>query len=188
MSSYPAYPATLFNRILETGDIPSSWQEGYVSLIYKAGDSEDPANYRPIALTSTICKTFHSILSKRILDFATSNNIIDRSTSIQKGFLRSLKGCPEHSLTLQGIIRHAKRCHKTLHCLWLDLKNAFGSVKHELLIHSLRIAHIPNSIIKYIENFYKSIRVCIKTNSFITKGIDLKIGVFQGDTLSQRYS
>ena len=66
----------------------------------------------------------------------------------------------------------------------VELKNAFGSVKHELLIHSLRIAHIPNSIIKYIENFYNSIRVCNKTDSFITKCIDLKIGVFQGDTLS----
>ena len=33
--------ATLFIRILKTGDMPSSWQEGYVSLIYKAGDSRE---------------------------------------------------------------------------------------------------------------------------------------------------
>lgn len=174
--------ATLYNRILETGQIPSSWQEGTITLIYKAGDSNDPANYRPIALTSTISKVFHSILAKRMLQFATANRIID--PSIQKGFLHGVKGCPEHSTVLQSMIRHAKRCHKTLHCIWLDLKNAFGSVRHDLLLHSLRMANIPENILTYIANFYKNIRVCVRTETFTTRAIDLKVGVFQGDTLS----
>ena len=68
--------------------------------------------------------------------------------------------------------------------MWLDLKNAFGSVRHELLIHSLRLAHIPDHIINYVERFYQNIRVCKKTTNFVTKAINLKVGVFQGDTLS----
>ena len=52
-------------------------------------------------------------------------------------------------------------------------------MKEEIIILELSVF-----IVKYIENFYKSIGVCIKTNSFLTKGIDMKIGVFQGDTLS----
>ena len=48
----------------------------------------------------------------------------------------------------------------------------------------MRLAHIPNDIIRYVENLYQKIRVCIRTENFITRGIDFKVGVFQGDTLS----
>ena len=112
--------ATLFNRILESGEVPPTWQEGVIVLIHKSGDPNDPSNYRPIALTSTIAKTFHSILAKRILQFVTDNNIIDKTT--QKGFLHNVMGCPEHSIVLQNTLRHARRTKHALHCIWLDFK------------------------------------------------------------------
>ena len=47
-----------FNKIWQTGQIPSSWQEATVIPIPKPGkDHSNPTNYRPIALTSCICKT-----------------------------------------------------------------------------------------------------------------------------------
>lgn len=107
--------ATLFNRLLEKTQVPPSWQQGCITLIHKSGDPDEPANYRPIALTSTVAKTFHSVIARRILKFSTDNDIIDQS--MQKGFLRNLMGCTDHSILLQSIIKHAKRTKHTLHCL-----------------------------------------------------------------------
>ncbi len=43
----------LFNTILDTGLVPEIWTIGVIKPIYKKnGDSNDPANYRPITLLS----------------------------------------------------------------------------------------------------------------------------------------
>ena len=57
--------ATLFNKLLATGSSPASWGLANVKLIYKAGDTSDPTNFWPIALTSVVGKVFHKILSYR---------------------------------------------------------------------------------------------------------------------------
>ena len=47
----------IFNDIWKTGNIPKSWKEATVLPIPKPDkDHTDPTNYRPIALTSCICK------------------------------------------------------------------------------------------------------------------------------------
>ena len=48
----------IYNSIWTTGNIPKSWKEATVILIPKPDkDHTDPSNYRPIALTSCVCKT-----------------------------------------------------------------------------------------------------------------------------------
>jgi len=43
-----AYPLTvLFNRSLETHQIPLIWKSANISAIYKKGKKNDPSNYRP---------------------------------------------------------------------------------------------------------------------------------------------
>jgi hypothetical protein len=48
----------IFNNIWETGHFPANWHLATVIPIPKPGkDHSDPSNYRPIALTSCLCKT-----------------------------------------------------------------------------------------------------------------------------------
>ena len=174
--------ATLFNRLIEKSQVPSAWQQASIILIHKNGDSNNPSNYRPIALTSTIGKVFNSIMSKRIQSFTRSNNIID--TKVQKGFLDNLSGCTEHSLVLQNIIRHARRTKHALHCIWLDLRNAFGSVRHDYLSFIINHYNLPQWLQSYINSLYSNICASITTPLYHTARIQLAKGVFQGDTLS----
>jgi hypothetical protein len=60
----------IFNKCLEEKKIPLSWKQSTTILIYKKGSSDDPSNFRPIALMSCIYKLFTSILSSRISNFA----------------------------------------------------------------------------------------------------------------------
>ena len=54
----------IFNDIWQSGDFPSSWREALVIPIPKPGkDASDPANYRPIALTSCLCKTLERMVN-----------------------------------------------------------------------------------------------------------------------------
>ena len=53
----------LFQRSLETGQVPEQWKEASVTAIYKRkGKRCDPGNYRPVGLTSQVGKLFERII------------------------------------------------------------------------------------------------------------------------------
>ena len=66
----------LFNQSLTTGEIPRDWRKAYVIPIRKKGSKSDPKNYRPVSLTSIICKTMEHILSSQIMHHTESQGII----------------------------------------------------------------------------------------------------------------
>ena len=75
---------SIFNRIWETGILPPSWKEAIVIPIAKPGkDSSNATNYRPIALTSCVCKTLERMINTRLVWFLESNNLV---TNLQSGF------------------------------------------------------------------------------------------------------
>ena len=54
-----------FNDIWETVNVPKSWKEATIIPVPKPGkNSTNPDNYRPIALTSCICKTLERMINE----------------------------------------------------------------------------------------------------------------------------
>ena len=73
----------LFQQSLTQGTLPSAWKHAYVSPIFKKGNKSDPKNYRPISLTSLICKMMEHILVSQIMKHLQSYNIL---SEVQYGF------------------------------------------------------------------------------------------------------
>ena len=48
--------ARLFNNSLAVGEQPKEWKQGRISVIFKKGNRKNEGNYRPVSLTSIICK------------------------------------------------------------------------------------------------------------------------------------
>ena len=72
----------IFNYIWNTGKFSEDWQYATIIPIPKPGkDPAEPNNYRLIALTSYLCKTFERIISKRLTWFLESNNHLLRFQS-----------------------------------------------------------------------------------------------------------
>ena len=60
----------IFNYIWTTGKFPDDWQYATIIPISKPGkDPVEPNNYRPIALTSCLCKTLERMINKRLIGF-----------------------------------------------------------------------------------------------------------------------
>ncbi|GFO13577.1 RNA-directed DNA polymerase from mobile element jockey [Plakobranchus ocellatus] len=69
----------LFSNIWTTGDIPPSWREASVVPIPKPGKHpSDPSNYRPIALTSCLCKTLERMVNDRLVQVLESRNLLSK--------------------------------------------------------------------------------------------------------------
>ena len=138
--------------MLATSAVPAAWGESILKLIHKKGTTEDPGNFRPIALSNTIVKTLHLILAKRVTTFLITNKVVD--PAVQKAFLPGISGCTEHNAVMEEIIKHIKHTRKTAHIAFFDLADAFGSVPHDLIHHILEQNQIPHSVRAYIKELY----------------------------------
>ena len=73
----------LFQVSLNTGYVPNEWRQAWVVPIFKKGERHQPANYRPVSLTSIICKVLEHIIHSSIMDHFDKNQIL---TDSQHGF------------------------------------------------------------------------------------------------------
>ena len=53
----------LFRKSIDTGKLPISWKDrAHISSVYKSGEKFLPKNYRPISLTSIVCKCLEKLV------------------------------------------------------------------------------------------------------------------------------
>lgn len=64
--------AMIFNRALETGELPIDWRTANVVPIFKKGSKTDPGNYRPLSLTTVVCKIMERLLRDHSLMYVNS--------------------------------------------------------------------------------------------------------------------
>ena len=68
----------LFNTVLDSGVLPTSWLIGYIIPLYKnKGDTANPENYRPITILSCLRKVFTAILNERLTSYLETNNLLN---------------------------------------------------------------------------------------------------------------
>ena len=77
----------LFNKIFDSGVIPTQWICGNIIPVYKnKGDNKDPQNYRPITLLSCLGKLFTAIINERLNNYADRVQLIlENQAGFRKG-------------------------------------------------------------------------------------------------------
>ena len=72
--------AIIMNKTLISGTLPEDWKMAHVTPIYKNKGAHNLAiNYRPVSLTSKVCKMMESILRKRIMKHLRDENICQQA-------------------------------------------------------------------------------------------------------------
>ena len=76
--------AHVFNMSLQEGIDPLEWKEANTISLLKKHPGNKSVNYRPVSLTSVICKVLDSIVGDHIMvDFLSKFQLINPS---QRGF------------------------------------------------------------------------------------------------------
>ncbi|NXE86043.1 POLR protein, partial [Cochlearius cochlearius] len=78
----------------------------------------------------------------------------------QRGFIKS-PGCAENLKLLQLLIRKAKKEHRSLGVVFIDLAKAFDTVSHSHIIMALKQKGVDDHIIALISNLYHNINTWI---------------------------
>ena len=67
--------ATVFNLALEEGVVPVEWKEANIIPLFKKGSRSKSENYRPVSLTSVICKLLERLIKDHLVDFLVKNKL-----------------------------------------------------------------------------------------------------------------
>ena len=112
----------LFNLIWKEGYIPLDWKCAEVfGLPRKEKDLSNPTSYRPISLTSSICKTMEAMVNFRLTHVLETNNLISK---YQSGF-RKQHSTHDHLIRLQTEISNAFRKKRLVTGIVIDIEKAY---------------------------------------------------------------
>ena len=114
----------LFNKIWETGEFPAAWREAVVIPLLKPGkDGSDPLHYRPISLTSCLCKLMEKLVNFRLTWFLERRNIL---SNVQCGF-RKNRSTVDHLVTFDTVVRTAFKQRHHVGAIFFDLEAAYDT-------------------------------------------------------------
>ena len=168
----------MFNKIWISGDFPSDWRKAIIIPIPKPGkDPTNPTNYRPIALTSCICKTMERMINRRLVWYLESNKLL---TNVQCGF-RSRRSTVDHLVRFETFCREAFIHNQHLVSVFFYLEKAtwkYGIMK-DLHGFGLR-GRLPNFISTFLQDRSFKVRV----GSTFSDSHPQEMGVPQGSILS----
>ena len=172
---------SLFNELWETGQFPDAWREAVVIPLLKPGKTgSDPRHYRPISLTSALCKLFEKLVNSRLSWFLEQRNIFAES---QCGF-RKNRSTVDHLVTFDTVVRTAFKQRHHVGAVFFDIEAAYDTAwRHGILMKAYRYG-IRGNMGRFLQNYLKERFFRVRVGHQLSDRFRQKDGVPQGGVLS----
>uniref|UniRef100_A0A3Q2PCB4 Reverse transcriptase domain-containing protein n=1 Tax=Fundulus heteroclitus TaxID=8078 RepID=A0A3Q2PCB4_FUNHE len=171
----------LYNKIWKEGRLPCKWKEAIVIPIKKYGkDHSNPGNYRPIALTSNMCKLMERMVNERLIQYLESRKII---APYQSGFCRG-RGAIDPVLCLEDDIRKAQINKETVVAVFFDVEKAYDMLWREGLMIKLHQIGIGGNMFNWLWDFLRDRTIQVKIGHHVSQSSKIENGTPQGSVVS----
>ncbi len=171
--------ALIFNTSLRTGILPEVWKLGNVSAIYKKGSKSQPGNYRPVSLTSVVCKCMEKIIRDWILDHFTKNNLINPA---QYGFVKGRSTTLQLLRVIEDWTAAVDRGEK-VDVIYFDFAKAFDTVPHRRLLAKLEAYGITGLTLAWVKSFLTGREQMVSVGGKKSRRHPVTSGIPQGSVL-----
>jgi exonuclease III len=169
----------IFSRSLITGTVPDQLKIAKVTPIHKSGDPSDVDNYRPISLLCTFSKILEKIMANRLVTYLEDNQILNK---FQFGFRKahSTSHPMVHLLNKLADSLNSKKFSAVIYC---DLKKAFDTCDHQILLKKLQKIGVNNIELKWFESYLYNRKQFVQIGDIKSCLLNIEKGVPQGSIL-----
>jgi ribonuclease HI len=175
------YLLAIFNKYFKESYFPKIWASAIVIPVPKPGkDGTRPSNYRPIALTSCVCKVFERLINERLIDYMDMHKIFSR---IQCGCRRN-RCTMDHLVRLERAVRDAFANGEHFVSLFFDLEKAYDMTWRYGILKDLSEAGLTGFLPKYIKSFLNCRKFKVRVSGHLSPSYVQENGVPQGAILS----
>lgn len=171
--------AALFTQSLSEGSVPHDWRIGKIAPFFKSGDRSSPLNYRPISLTSTICKIIEHIIHSQVIKYLEEHNTIFK---FQHGFRKGYS-CETQLAGFTNDLYTSVDSGFQVDAVFLDFSKAFDRVPHHRLLLKLSKCNLHPDVLAWIKDFLTSRLQFTFVNNHASAFAQVTSGVPQGSVL-----
>jgi len=182
------YLHRMVNISVTTGYVPRSWRTGVIIPLLKPGKSAtEAASYRPVTLTSVLCKLTEGIILRRMKRFLDPT-----LTDTQSGF-REGRSTADQVVKLMDYVHKAfnlrskstggNTASHRVAAVFVDLSKAFDTVSHDRLLALLKSRGLPHGYLRWIRNFLQGRTCCVRVDTTHSRNAAFTAGVPQGSIL-----
>ena len=169
----------IISNSFTSGTFPDSLKISKVIPIHKDGSTQLVNNYRPISLLSVFDKIIEKLMHKRLYGFLTEHNILFQN---QFGF-RQNNSTIYALIQITEMIKESIDNHKYGCGIFIDLRKAFDTVNHNILLIKLEHYGIRGTALKWFESYLSDRKQYVYHNGESSKLKDVTCGVPQGSVL-----
>jgi hypothetical protein len=170
-----------FNLIWQSGGFPEDWKISLLVPILKPGKLHtDPSSYRPIALTSCLCKLMERMVLQRLLLYLQEHNVLSPN---QSGFRKNFS-TSDSLLFLECSIQETFLKNEYLVAVFLDIEKAYDTVWIHGLLLKLHHLGLRGNLPVFISNFLQNRKIRVQIGNLQSEIFDMEFGVPQGSVLS----
>lgn len=171
--------APVINASVCCGQFPDTLKTALVVPIPKKGNSHDIANYRPVALLSSVSKLIEKIIADRIYNFLEHHKLFNRS---QHGFRRS-HSTETATIELIQYVNDKLDKNKIVVSVFFDLSQAFDTLHSEFVLEKIARLGLRGHLNKWIGSYLKTRSFIVRVGQTWSDICSMKLGTPQGSVL-----
>ncbi len=170
---------SLIDKSIEDGAFPKLWKSAKVSALFKGGDKSLKDNYRPISILPSVSKIIERAVYLQLSTYLEQNKLL---SSCQFGF-RLGKSTTTALINFTDHILSNMDGGKVTGVIFLDLKKAFDTVNHEVLIRKLKNLGVSGKSLAWFNSYLTGRSQRTVCDDTISPEAKVSIGVPQGSIL-----
>ena len=169
----------LFSKPLEHGKIPDDWKLSNVTPIYKLkGSKSQPGNYRPVSLTSNVCKLMEKVVNRALSKHLESGVLYNLQHGFRKG-----RSCQTNLIEFYDKVTRWMDDGGCVDVLFLNFKKAFDKVDHSRLMVKLAAAGVNGNLWRWLKDWLAGRRQRVVVGGESSDWLPVDSGVPQGTVL-----
>ncbi len=169
----------IFNRSLELCEVPSCFKRFTIIPVPKKSKITGLNDYRPVALTSVVMKSFEKLVLAHLKDI-TGPSLDPRQFAYRGN--RSVDDAV--NMGLHYVLQHLDRPGAYVRILFVDFSSAFNTIIPNRLLPKLTQLSVPTSVCQWITSFLTDRQQLVRLGKFSSSTCSISTGAPQGCVLS----